>query len=190
MSLVLISLFSVVLVALLLLSLMKNDDKRIGKIKTYPYLKRPYLYTPAQRSFKQKLQLAVGDQYDIACNVHLTDLLTVKQTISKSASQKANNVIQMLRVDFVLSDKETSEILCAITLKNNTAPKSEQQIYEGVDNALRAGKIPLMHFSSEENDQPAFIADKVKKAIHPEFAIHHSSALKTDDIKILINPEN
>ena len=190
MSFVFISLFVVILVAVMLLSLMKKDNKQIEKMKVYPYLKRPSLYTPTERAFKHKLQLAVDEQYDIASKVRLSDLLTVKHTKSKSASQKASQYIQLMYVDFVLSDTETSEILCAIKLNNSSDAQPDKQHNAFIDNALRAAKIPLLHFFPEENAEPQLIADKVKKAIHPEFAIHESSAIKADDIKILINPDN
>ena len=190
MSFVFISLFVVILVAVLLLSLMKKDNKQIETMKVYPYLKRSSLYTPIERAFKHKLQLAVNEQYDIASKVRLSDLLTVKHTKAKSASQKASQYIQLMYVDFVLSDTETSEILCAIKLNNSSDAQPDKQHNAFIDNALRAAKIPLLHFSPEENAEPQLIADKVKKAIHPEFAIHESSAIKADDIKILINPDN
>lgn len=190
MSFVFISLFIVILVAVLLLALMKGDKKEIEKTSDYPYSKQPSLLTPAELSFIHSLKLAVDGQYDISYKVRLADIVSVKQTKSKSDWQKAFNKIQSKHVDFVLTDTKTADILCAIELDDASHNKPARQLRdEFLDNVLRVTRVPLLRFTVEQSYQSQLIAEKIKNAIHPEFAIHHSADVVMNDIKILINPD-
>ncbi|EGL55526.1 topoisomerase DNA binding C4 zinc finger domain protein [Methylophaga aminisulfidivorans MP] len=190
MSFVFIGLFIVILVAVLLLALMKDDKDKTEKTTEYPYSKQPSLLTPAELSFQHSLKLAVDGQYDISSKVRLADIVTVKQTKSKSEWQKAFNKIQSKHVDFVLTDTKTADILCAIELDDSSHEKPARRLRDDfLDNVLRVARVPLIRFTVEQSYQSQSIAEKIKNAIHPEFAIQFSSDVVMDDIKILINPD-
>lgn len=112
-----------------------------------PYIKQGCLLTPAERSFLGVLEQAVGGQYRVYAQVRLADLLAVKATSSRSARTTAQNRINGKHADFVLCEKETLEIVCAIELDDASHQKARRKERDNfVEEACRAAGLPLARF--------------------------------------------
>ncbi len=81
-----------------------------------PYYKITNLLTPAELSFYHVLKIATSEKYDISIKVRLADLVSVQKIIDRTSWGKAFNKIKAKHIDFVLCDKNTSEIWSVNTI--------------------------------------------------------------------------
>ncbi|MCX4186235.1 DUF2726 domain-containing protein [Methylophaga sp. OBS4] len=155
----------------------------------YPYFKNSSLLTPAEISFKHALKIAVADQYEINIKVRLADLISVHKSQSKSEWQKSFNKIQSKHVDFVLTDKDTSEILCAIELDDSSHSRASRQKRDKfLDNAFKSAKLPLIRFPANRAYQSQTIVDNIKEMLEPVTIIDEQKA-DSDAIKVYLEPQ-
>lgn len=169
----------------------KRSDLDPLKQETYPYFKNTALLTPAEISFRHTLKMVVGNTYEINSKVRLADLISVHKGLSKSEWSKSFNQIKAKHLDFVLIDKETTEILCVIELDDATHNKPERHKRDNfLDAALKSANLPLLRFKAGH----AYNSQKIGDAINSVF---NSLTLldtqrSTEDIKktkILIEPD-
>ena len=81
-----------------------------------PYRKKLCFYRNHEKRFLGFLVLAVGHDYLIMSKVALSDILTVRTDIKDKAKGPALLKLKTQRVDYVLCDRKTAAIICAIDL--------------------------------------------------------------------------
>lgn len=155
--------------------------------ETLPYFKNSNLLTPAELSFYHTLKIAVSEQYDINTKVRLADLISVDKGMSKPEWGKAFNRIKSKHIDFVLCNKQTSEIHCAIELDDQShSHPSRQKRDDFVEKALSKAKLPLLRFDVAHSYQSHDIAQQVKFKINPDSSITDSeSGASSMDVQIV-----
>lgn len=168
----------------------KSDGLAPWNQKTYPYFKNTALLTPAEISFRHTLKIVVGDSYDINSKVRLADLISVHKGLPKSEWSRSFNQIKAKHLDFVLVDKQTTEILCGIELDDSTHNKPERQQRDSfLDAALKSANLPLLRFKVEHTYSSKEISDAIISVFSSSLLKTQSNFEEIDQIKIRIEPE-
>lgn len=184
-----ILLFVAVLLVIGFIFFTKNNQSPIEpkEDNLFPYFKVSALLTPAELSFYHVLKIAVSDQYDIFAKVRLADLVSVTKGMDSVEWAKAFNKIKAKHIDFVLCDKNTSEILCAIELDDQSHSQSKrQQRDDFIVKALESAKTPFVRFDVTRTYQSDTISKDIQLAIIPEIL---TKANDNSAEKILIAPD-
>jgi len=160
----------VLLVVGFMLFTKKNQSLAVTKENnSFPYFKIQALLTPAELSFYHVLKIAMLDEYDIFAKVRLADLVSVNKGMDRAEWGKAFNKIKAKHIDFVLCDKNTSEILCAIELDDQSHSQAKrQQRDEFVTKILDVVKIPFVRFDVTRTYQSDAVSKNIHLAITPE----------------------
>lgn len=167
-----------------------NSSSVKEQAKSLPYYKITNLLTPAELSFYHVLKIAVSEQYDISIKVRLADLISVQKGIDKTLWRTAFNRIAAKHIDFVLCDKNTSEILCAIELDDQSHLQQKRQRRDlFVEKALGAAKLPFARFDVTRSYQSEEIKQHVQTTIAPPIIAINESDIDIDIDKVLINPD-
>ncbi len=133
------------------------DDKTGGSERksgaaapdSYPFSRKKYLLTKAERSFFGVLQLVVGGRYLICPMVRLADVIEVKRGTAKPQSHR--NRIDRKHLDFVLCDPNTVSPVLAIELDDASHNKPRQQKADQLkNNALAAAGLPLLRVKAQQ----------------------------------------
>lgn len=136
----------VVIFAAALFLLAKRSEKgKPDPTTAFPYQKSDALFTPAERSFLGVLHQAVGYNAAIFGKVRVADVVEPKAGLGRSAWQKAFNKISAKHFDFLLCDKETLSITCALELNDashNSKRRHERD--EFLKGVCEAAGVPLV----------------------------------------------
>jgi len=147
----------------------KRSQSDLKKDNSFPYFKISALLTPAELSFYHVLKIAVSEQYDIFAKVRLADLIAVNKGMVRAEWGKAFNKIKSKHIDFVLCDKNTSEILCVIELDDRSHSQvKRQQRDEFVTKVLDVTRIPFVRFDVARTYQSDTVSKDIKLAIITE----------------------
>jgi very-short-patch-repair endonuclease len=145
---ILVLLFLAIVVAVLIAAKKSASIKSGGQ--DFPYIKKETLLSPAERSFLGVLEQAVGCNYRIFAQVRLADLLAVRTGTDKSIRTRAQNRINAKHADFVLCNKETLEIICAVELDDASHQKESRKVRDiFLEEACRAADLPLARFPAK-----------------------------------------
>ncbi len=135
---------------------------------SFPYKKKPSLFTDTEREFLKLLQTAVGQKYTIICRVRLSDIISVKSGTEKKASASAAQRATGKQLDFVLCDKETMAPVVAVDLVHKNAKggyKAQKDWF--VTGALDAASIPHLRIKVRSGYQPQAIRECIAAKLAP-----------------------
>lgn len=81
-----------------------------------PFEKRGCFYRHDEKRFLGFLVLAVGREYLIMSKVSVSDILAVRPGIRATAKAPARLLLRNQKVDYLLCDRDSANIICAIDL--------------------------------------------------------------------------
>ena len=147
----------------------------------------PYFKIPAELSFYHVLKVAVSEEYDIFAKVRLADLISVNKGMDRAEWGKAFNKIKAKHIDFILCHKNTSEIICAIELDDQSHSQTKrQQRDEFVTKALEVTKIPFVRFDVIRTYQSEVVKNLIRSTVTPNVL---EEAMTSTFDNILIDPD-
>ncbi|MGI9012714.1 MAG: DUF2726 domain-containing protein [Phycisphaerales bacterium] len=118
-------------------------------VASFPYQKKDWLFSKAERSFFGVLQHVVADRSIIFAKVRLADLVFI--TKGAANRQSHQNRINMKHVDFVLCDPDSVKPLLVIELDDSTHDQSKRQARDAfVDQTLAAAGLPILHVRAQQ----------------------------------------
>lgn len=136
--------------------------------KSFPYKKSSTLFSPAERSFLGVLDMATGQDYRVFGKVRVADVIEVSGTFGRPAWQTAFNRISSKHFDYVLCDKNSLSVICAIELNDKShAGQKRQKRDEFLDGVCKAANLPLVIIPAKTAYPVQEIRDLVKSAINP-----------------------
>lgn len=91
-----------------------------------PYERQEYFLSPAEKQFYDVLQELVGEEITICPKPSVREVLRVRDDVKRDRL-KYFNWISQKHVDFVLCDRETMQILCAVELDDRTHERSDRR---------------------------------------------------------------
>ena len=105
-----------------------------------PYVKRGSLATEIELKFYKHLQAAVGGSWTIFSMVHLVEIIQARPG-TRNAQAWRNKTLDK-RIDFVLCNHDSLEILLAIALDDASPESPEREQF--IDSALASAGVPLL----------------------------------------------
>lgn len=113
---------------------------------SFPYVAHPVLLSPAEFAFLKVLDHAVDDGHRVFAKVRLADIVKVKSMPDRSAWARAFNQISAKHVDYVVCDRNSSQILYAVELDDRSHNRRDRRERdEFVNQAFVSAGIPLVH---------------------------------------------
>jgi hypothetical protein len=111
--------FVVIAIAIALCFAAAANKKRSVSDAGASYVARDSLFTPAERSFLGVLENAVGDRFRVFGKVRIADVINVNSA-SNRTWQSAFNRISAKHFDFVVCEKSTTRVVCAVELDDKS----------------------------------------------------------------------
>jgi len=169
--------FVVVLLLLLVFVGMLLDFVRrlvVNQRAVHPYVLRPSLFSPAERTFLGCLDSVLPPEIRVFAKVRLADLFEVKRTPDRSAWQSAFNKINSKHVDFVLCRSSDLHPLLVIELDDKSHAREDRRQRDAlIESLFAASSLALIRFKVQRAYQPEEIAKRVNEALaSPPNALH------------------
>lgn len=135
--------------------------------------RRYHLVTNFEHHYLEKLRLWFGERYHIFCQVAVGSVLKIDADVSdlslqqrRTFAQKCNN----MSFDFLLVEKGTDLIICAIELDDPTHNTTERKLRDRrLDRVCAAAKLPIFHIKqvNQKPDLSKIVKQKknIKKAL-------------------------
>ena len=161
MNLILIYIFAVLVILLIIFSVV------FYKIKTskWPYLKKEFLLTKAEKDFYFVVSEIIGSNYLLFSKVRMADLLYLP-SMSNSRFYHYQNKIQSKHVDFLICDKENIKPLLVIELEDSSHRKLDRVLRDTlVDKIFENAKLPILHVKFSFNYDKEKISSQIKALI-------------------------
>lgn len=150
----------------LLLALARLEGWKNQRIET-GYLPRGHLYDSTERRFLGHLVWAVGRHVIIFGKVRLADILLIPPGLKGKLKQAAFDRIARHHIDFLLCDKRTTKVLCAVELYDPSGnPKKALLQARFIDRVLKEAGIPLARFPRSKQ----YLSHEVESAIRQTLA--------------------
>jgi hypothetical protein len=137
------------------------------KIKNtrFPYIKKEYLLSEAEKKFYFVLAEILGNDYLIFSKVRMVDLLYLPK-MSNSDFYYYQNKIQSKHVDFIICDKENIKPLLAIELDDSSHLKTDRFLRDIlVDKIFENAKLPILHIKASGNYDKEILLSQVKSLV-------------------------
>ena len=157
--------FGVVLLVLkigidLLVGLIKKPAR--SKNRDNPtYEKQEHLLTPAELKFYCALKETVGDDYQIMCQVSLSQIIKTRP-MNPSERQTAFNKISRKVLDFVLCEPGNLANIAAIELDDSSHKRKDRIARDQfLNEALEGAGVPLLRFQARSSYTTDQIAQKI-----------------------------
>lgn len=155
-------LYAISIMAIVFFFMKQTGDKIIEdrKENIYPYKKKQYLLTIAEKNFYDVLKLAIEDtNYYICPMVRLADIIYVDKTDER---QKYFNKIQSKHIDFLLCDADTLSPMIAIELDDSShSQKDRKERDKFVDKALETVELEIIRFKARKSYNLNEIREKI-----------------------------
>ena len=118
----------------------------------YPYIRERTLLTAHEQSLHSALIRALDPQYCIFAKVDLSNILSIDPELPERTLGSARERIERQSVDFVLCEKDGTDILGIIQLESHINPPDGQHRQEGfVDSALKAAGVPVFRLPVKDS---------------------------------------
>lgn len=141
-----IAIFLIILISVI--SKSKPSEKVDKNKKEYEFYLRKALFTPAEKSFYDVLNLSIDKKYTIFGKVRIADVLNPV----KGSGRGALSTITSKHFDFVICDSETLMMLCAIELDDKSHNTEKTKIRdELVNNACSSASFPLIRIPAKKS---------------------------------------
>lgn len=162
----LLAVFALAFVALVVL---KGRSSGAGsRPASFPYVRRPGLFTEAESKFLRALRAAVPD-LDVFGKVRLEDVVEVRRGLSEGERASARNRIKSRHLDFVLTDPASTRIVCVVELDDRShATKRSMRSDEVKEGALAAAGVPLLRVPVRASYDVEELKGRVAAALNPE----------------------
>lgn len=129
----------------------------------FPYQKRDYLLTIAERKFYDVLsKIAEEQNYLVFAKVRLEDLLWLPKNTENRL--KWRGYVRSRHIDFVLCNKENIRPLLAIELDDSSHQREDRiERDERVDRILRDSGLPILHVRTQNFYNLNLLAKEIQK---------------------------
>lgn len=111
-----------------------------------------HLVTNYEHQYLEKLRMWFGERYHVYCQVSVGSAVQINADVSslnlpqrRTFAQKCNN----MSFDFMLIDKRTDRIVCAIELDDPTHKRIDRKMRDRrLDRVCKAANIPIFHVTN------------------------------------------
>ncbi|MGH1462995.1 MAG: DUF2726 domain-containing protein [Neptuniibacter sp.] len=138
-----------------------------------------------ERMFQPVLEKVVGGQYEVFPKVTLCEVLEPVKTLSNRAQRKVFQSLQERQFDFVVVDKATNSIICAVELDEH---KFDKKMYKKQDLFLedicvKVG-LPLLRVPSQRGYNLSELIERFERIIEPSIVNAQIVSSAETDLKV------
>ncbi len=145
------SLIAVILTAAAVAVWFSKRRRKAGGWSKTPYEAQEYFLSPAERSFFRVLERLVGEEILICPKPSVREVLKVSAEVV-TERQKYFNWISQKHLDFVLCERRTMRILCAVELDDRSHEQKERRQRDAfLDKAFDTAGVALFHVPCRKN---------------------------------------
>jgi len=132
--------------------------------ESFPFRKKDYLLSKAERSFYEVLLRSIGNDHVVFAKVRLLDLLWLPKGTANAQSHR--NRVQSKHVDFVLCQRASLTPVLVVELDDasHEAP-SRQHRDMLVDRVLASAGLPVLHVPAKPGYVQAELITQINQAI-------------------------
>lgn len=150
----------ILIVFIFIITILKSKNKNQNNF----YTVSENFLSPAERSFFGCLMNIIGNKYYIFPKVRVADVLKVKKDIDKRNWQSAFNRISKKHFDFIVCDKNTINIYCAIELDDSTHKKGINKERDAFKEKIcYESELKLVRFNVKKSYSSEEIKENFKK---------------------------
>ena len=136
-------------------------SSRSKKRNSPSYERQEYLLTQAELKFYKILKEAVGGNYQIMCQISLSQVIQTRP-MNPSDRQAAFNKISCKVLDFVLCDPQNLKIVAAIELDDSSHKRKDRVLRDKfLNEAMKDAAVPLIRFPVKSS----YSAEELKNRI-------------------------
>ena len=117
------------------------------------------------------LEKVVGEQYEIISKVPLSKVLQPAENLPKRAQNKAVRIVQGRQFDFIVVDKASRSIICAVELDEHKFDKKtfkKQDLY--LEDLCQQIGLPLLRVPSQRGYNLSELIERFERIIEPVIA--------------------
>ncbi len=151
------------LAILVLVFLMLRGFRRGKKPSRYAYQRRGLLFNPDERAFYWVLQKAIGGDYEVFGKIHAADIILPKKSAAY-AGKKAFNPVEDRVFDFILCEKTSLNVACAIQL-NASSQIVRQREEDPLLPICETVGLPLVRFIVQADYSIEIIRERLHQAL-------------------------
>ena len=142
----------------------------ISKKRSLPYGRIPDLFTPAERHFLNTLDQATPDHLRVFGKVRIADVLRVT-TSNRTRFRRYFTQISSKHLDYVLVDRKSMRIVCAIELDDRTHNRRDRSARDAfVNEACATAGLPLMRVPAARQYDVDMIRQRIMHTSHSDGA--------------------
>lgn len=129
-----------------------NNFNKSDNFESDNYEAKNTLMTLNERSFFEKLKMAIGDKYDIYPQVNLDKIFKIKYQNSRWKFKQAKSFIDRRSVDFLITTRENQKPFIAIELDDSSHKREDRIERDAKINSLFDNNgFHLVRFNSTDN---------------------------------------
>jgi len=141
----------------------KRPDWRRPEPRIFPYSRRNYFFSAAERSLYEILR-RLTPEHTVFAKVRLAELVYIKESVPGQAYRSR---IDRKQVDFVVCDKNLAPVV-AIELDDASHQHAERHVRDQfVDEVLAAASLPVIHVP----ERAGYILDEIHQLLAPYLRI-------------------
>ena len=146
----------------------------------FPFDRKAAVFTPAEKNFQTLVERALGEDYRVLNRVKLSDIVTIRNGVSKKAAQTAINNANNKYLDFVICDRNSMQLLGTIDLVDTQGKGYKIKKDWFVSGALEAAAIPHIRIKIKSN----YTIDEIRACINTKLLGHKQLSPKMPGRKI------
>ncbi|WP_420600179.1 DUF2726 domain-containing protein [Neptuniibacter sp.] len=138
-----------------------------------------------ERMFMPVLEKVVGETYEIISKVPLSEVLQPAENLPKRAQNKAVRTIQGRLFDFIVVDKASRSIICAVELDEHKFDKKtfkKQDLY--LEDLCQQIGLPLLRVPSQRGYNLSELIERFERIIEP--SIVNAQILSTSKMALVV----
>lgn len=138
-------------------------NRKPTKKEEFPYKKKDYLLTKAEKEFFNVLKQAT-DQKNLLLfsKVRLEDLLWLPKGLDRGERFGLRNRVKSRHVDFVVCDKENVKPLLVIELDDSSHLRLDRKVRDSfLDQILHGAGLKIVHIKTASSYDLSFISDRI-----------------------------
>lgn len=130
----------------------------------YPYRKKDYLLSKAERVFFDALLSAVGDRLFIFCKVRMQDVLFLPKGTTERQSWL--NKVRQKHLDFVLCERQSIGPVLVIELDDSSHQREDARKRDAFKNkSLQDAGLPILRVNVQKSYDPTQLAELIQQAV-------------------------
>lgn len=142
----------------------------LSKKRSLPYGRIPDLFTPAERHFLTTLDQATPDHLRVFGKVRIADVLCVT-TSNRKRFWRYFTQISSKHLDYVLVDRKSMRIVCAIELDDRTHARRDRRGRDAfVNEACATAGLPLIRVPAARHYDVDVIRQRIMLSSHAQKA--------------------